>query len=74
MSKDIEIGDYVVITDSNAFSISETNQSTSHLTYEDINNDYMIGPFKPAIKCDKCGGDIIEVTELEITALVILLQ
>lgn len=57
MSKDIEIGDYVVITDSNTFSISETDQSTSHLTYEDINNDYMIGPFKPENKCDKCGGE-----------------
>ena len=57
MNKDLEIGGYVVITDSNDFSISETDQSTSHLTYEDINNDYMIGPFKPEIKCDICGGE-----------------
>lgn len=56
MSKDLEIGGYVVITRTNDISISETDQSTSHLTYED-NNDYMIGPFKPEIKCDKCGGE-----------------
>ena len=57
MSKELENWGYVVITDPNDYiRISETDQSTSHLTYED-NNDCMIGPFKPEIKCDKCGGE-----------------
>lgn len=60
MNENLNMEGYVVITDSNDFiSISETDQSTSHLTYEDINNDCMIGPFKTEINCDKCGGEFI---------------